>query len=227
VKYCPQCKQENPDEAGFCQKCGASLTAPGGQPETSGLAIASLICGIFFFVLPSALLAIIFGHLSRSDIRRAGGRKTGGGMAMAGLVLGYAGVMVIPLMIAAIAIPNLLRSRMAANEASAVGSLRVINTAVVTYTAKYGSLPPSLVVLGPPPNGSESGNAADLIDSVLAAGTKSGYVFVYRVHGTEYGVTANPATEGTTGVRYFFSDQTRIIRVATSHPASAESPPIQ
>ncbi len=147
-------------------------------------------------------------------------------MAMAGLVLGYAGVMVIPLIIAAIAIPNLLRARMAANEASAVGSLRIINRAVVTYAGKYGSLPPSLVVLGPPPSGSESANAADLIDSVLASGTKSGYVFVYMVHGTEYGVMANPATQGTTGMRYFFSDQTGVVRVEASHPASAESPPI-
>jgi len=228
MKYCPQCQQENPDEAGFCQRCSAPLSAPGGQPETSGLAIASLICGILFFIFPSAILAIIFGHLSRSDIRRSGGRKTGGGMATAGLVLGYAGVMVIPLMIiAAIAIPNLLRAKMAANEASAVGSLRIINRAVVMYAAKYGSLPPSLAVLGPPPNGSGSANAADLIDSVLASGTKSGYAFVYMVHGTEYGVMANPMTEGTTGTRYFFSDQTGVIRVETSHPASAESPPIQ
>ncbi len=227
MKYCPQCQQENPDEARFCQKCGASLSAPGGQPETSGLAIASLICGIFFFVLPSALLAVVFGHLSRSDIRRSGGRKTGGGMAMAGLVLGYAGVMVIPLIIAAIAIPNLLRARMAANEASAVGSLRSINRAVVSYTSTYGSFPRSLAVLGPPLKGRASADSADLIDSVLASGTKSGYVFVYRVHGAEYGVTANPATQGTTGERYFFSDQTGIIRLETSHPASAESPPIQ
>ncbi len=229
MKYCPQCQQENPDDANFCQKCGASLSAPGGKPETSGLAIASLICGIFLFVLPSALLAVIFGHLSRSDIRRSGGRKTGDGMAVAGLVLGYAGVMVIPLVliIAAIAIPNLLRSRMAANEASAVGSLRSINTAVVVYASTYGSFPRSLAVLGPPLNGHASADSADLIDSVLASGTKSGYVFVYRVHGTEYGVTANPATQGTTGVRYFFSDQTGIIRLETSHPASAESPPIQ
>src|SRR5712692_3684710 len=228
MKYCPQCQQESSDEAAFCQKCGASLSAPAGPPETSGLAIASLICGIFFFVLPSAILAVVFGHLSRSDIRRSGGRKAGGGMATAGLVLGYAGVMVIPLMIiAAIAIPNLLRAKMAANEASAVGSLRIINRAVVMYAAKYGSLPPSLAVLGPPPNGSGSANAADLIDSVLASGTKSGYAFVYMVHGTEYGVMANPMTEGTTGTRYFFSDQTGVIRVETSHPASAESPPIQ
>jgi type IV pilus assembly protein PilA len=229
MKNCPQCKQENPDEASFCQRCSAPLSAPGGQPETSGLAIASLICGIFFFVLPSAILAVIFGHLSRSDIRRSGGRKTGGGMATTGLVLGYAGVMVIPLVliIAAIAIPNLLRAKMLANEGAAVGSLRNINTAVVIYATKYGSLPPSLVVLGPPSNGSESADGAGLIDSVLASGTKSGYVFVYRVHGTEYGVTANPATQGTTGVRYFFLDQTGIIRLETSHPASAESPPIQ
>jgi type IV pilus assembly protein PilA len=228
MKYCPQCQQENPDEASFCQKCGASLSAPGGQPETSGLAIASLICGIFFFVLPSALLAVIFGHLSRSDIRRSGGRKTGGGMATAGLVLGYAGVMVIPLMIiAAIAIPNLLRAKMAANEASAVGSLQGINTAIATYISTYGSLPRSLAVLGPAPGGHASANSADLIDSVLASGTRSGYLFQYELQGDSYAVSANPVTLGTTGSRYFFTDQTGVIRAESSRPATSESPPLR
>src|SRR5437879_12596996 len=90
-------------------------------------AIASLICCILFFFLPSAIVAIIMGHLSLSDIRRSAGRLGGRGMAIAGLVLGYTGLAIIPvLIIAAIAIPNLLRARMAANEASAVGSLRTI-----------------------------------------------------------------------------------------------------
>jgi len=50
-------------------------------PTTSGLAIVSLLCGLLFFIFPSAVAAIIFGHISRSDIRRSGGRKTGAGMA--------------------------------------------------------------------------------------------------------------------------------------------------
>src|SRR5262250_2420142 len=88
-------------------------------------------------------------------------------------------VVAIILIIAAIAIPNLLRSRMAANEASAVGSLRTINTACVTYSTTYQSVgyPSSLAALGPA--ASATSTSADLIDSVLAGGTKSGYSFAY------------------------------------------------
>jgi len=59
---------------------------------TSGLAIVSLLCGILFFIFPAAVAAIIFGYISRSDIRHSGGRKTGAGMALAGLILGYIGI---------------------------------------------------------------------------------------------------------------------------------------
>ena len=78
-------------------------------------------------------------------------------------------VVAIILIIAAIAIPNLLRARITANETSAVGSVRAINTATVQYSSTYGNgFPPSLASLGPaaPANC----NAADLIDQVLAAG---------------------------------------------------------
>src|SRR6516162_5939263 len=87
-------------------------------------------------------------------------------------------VVAIILIIAAIAIPNLLRSRMAANEASAVGSLRTINTAAVTYSTTYGiGYPGTLLMLGPAATASSA--TADLIDSVLSAGIKSGYSFTY------------------------------------------------
>src|SRR5258707_6772889 len=90
-------------------------------------------------------------------------------------------VVAIILIIAAIAIPNLLRSRMAANEASAVGSIRTINTAAVTYSTTYQSAgyPTTLAQLAPA--ASASSTAADLIDSVLSGGTKSGYTFVMTV----------------------------------------------
>src|SRR5260370_15123699 len=86
-------------------------------------------------------------------------------------------VVAIILIIAAIAIPNLLRSRMAANEASAVGSIRSINTAAVTYSFTYpaAGYPSTLAQLAPATGASSS--SADLIDSVLASGTKSGYQF--------------------------------------------------
>jgi hypothetical protein len=186
-----------------------------------------------FFIFPSAVAAVIMGHISRAEIRRSGGRKTGDGMALAGLVLGYIGLSIIPLLIiSAIAIPNLLRARMAANEASAAGSLRVLNTSAVVYSTTYGVFPPSLAALGP--SSSPSSTAANLIDSALAGGTKSGYIFVYypifrprREGETErYIITASPVTPRTTGMRYFFTDQSGTIRTESNRVATAESPPM-
>src|SRR5882762_7593573 len=94
-------------------------------------------------------------------------------------------VVAIILIIAAIAIPNLLRSRMAANEASAVGSLRTINTAEVTYSTTYPIIGFSadLKSLGgtaatcAAATGAAAANAC-LIDDVLSTtGVKSGYTF--------------------------------------------------
>ena len=87
-------------------------------------------------------------------------------------------VTAVVLIIAAITIPNLLRSRMAANEASAIGSIHAINNAVVAYNFAYGNgFPPSLAALGTTP-GFEIGCVnAELIDDVLTTGTKGGYTF--------------------------------------------------
>ena len=90
-------------------------------------------------------------------------------------------VVAIILIIAAIAIPNLLRSRIAANQASAVGSLRTIQTAEITYSTTFNSgYSSTLAYLGPPSSGTNvTSSASGLIDSVLSAGTKSGYSFTY------------------------------------------------
>ena len=145
-------------------------------------------------------------------------------------------VVAIILIIAAIAIPNLLRSRMAANEASAVGSLRTINTACVTYSTTYQSVgyPGTLAALAPNASGSADSTAADLIDSVLSAGTKSGYTFGYAP-GTasggaprvNYGVTALPSSAGTTGQRGFYTDQSGVIRANPTGTADSTSSPLQ
>ena len=87
-------------------------------------------------------------------------------------------VVAIILIIAAIAIPNLLRSKMAANEASAVGSVRTINTTAIEYSSIYGiGYPGSLTAIGTTGTAAPTCANAELIDSVLTSGTKSGYTF--------------------------------------------------
>jgi type IV pilus assembly protein PilA len=132
-------------------------------------------------------------------------------------------VVAIILIIAAIAIPNLLRSRMAANEASAVGSLRTMNTAAVTYSSTYGNgFAPSLAAMGTatPPGANATCDEAQLVDNVLTAGTKSGYAFTYKMGnanatkpagctnagGNSYFLEAHPQSVGQTGQRSFCTD---------------------
>ena len=94
---------------------------------------------------------------------------------------GAASAVVALLLLMAIATPNLMRSKMAANEASAVGSLRTLNTAAITYSNTYGHYPPSLKSFGPPSSGAPTEDGAGLVDSMLArGGPKSGYLFTYR-----------------------------------------------
>ncbi len=99
------------------------------------MAIASLVFGLMFLFFPLSIVAIVFGHISLSQIKKSAGRLGGKGLAIAGLVLGYFGIAVIPLVliIAAIAIPNLLRARIAANEAATVDAVRRISAAQVSY----------------------------------------------------------------------------------------------
>jgi type IV pilus assembly protein PilA len=145
-------------------------------------------------------------------------------------------VVAIILIIAAIAIPNLLRAKMAANEASAVASLRTYNTAIVSYQTTYGTDPTTnFSELGPA--ATPSSTAADLVDNLLGAANpnKSGYVFTYTptppsgtaTAVTQYTVTAYPETYNVTGQRNFFTDQSGVIRQSTSSTqANVSSTPI-
>jgi type IV pilus assembly protein PilA len=144
-------------------------------------------------------------------------------------------VVAIILIIAAIAIPNLLRSRMAANEASAVGSIRTINTSAVTYSSTYpnAGFPATLANLGgPSPCPAATSSAACLLDAVLAAGTKSGYKFTWTGDGNAvsvgYTITAAPVSIGSTGQRMFCSDMSGVIRFdPTGAGCVAASLPLQ
>jgi type IV pilus assembly protein PilA len=128
-------------------------------------------------------------------------------------------VVAIILIIAAIAIPNLIRSKMAANEASAVASLRTINTGEVTYNNTYPGTFATLAQLGTPAAGCPTPGPANacLIDTLLAAGTKSGYTFTAAPVGanppgmTGYTSSALPTGAGTTGTRSFCSDQNLVL----------------
>jgi type IV pilus assembly protein PilA len=139
-------------------------------------------------------------------------------------------VVAIILVIAAIAIPNLLRAKISANQSSAVGSLRTLNTACIAFSTSYGQYPAALSNLGPiGSGGTASSTSADLIDSVLSAGTKSGYTFAFGAGAgnQSYTITATPITAATTGQNMYYTDQTGVIRVDTSGTgAGASSTPI-
>jgi type IV pilus assembly protein PilA len=143
-------------------------------------------------------------------------------------------VVAIILIIAAIAIPNLLRSRMAANEASAVGSVRTLNTSAVTYSSTYpgAGYPASLAAMGGANPCTALSTNACLIDAVLAGGTKSGYTFTWTGDGATpsvgYSIVAIPVSVGTSGQRAFFSDQSGVIRYnAAGAGATIADPPLQ
>jgi type IV pilus assembly protein PilA len=144
-------------------------------------------------------------------------------------------VVAIILIIAAIAIPNLLRARIAANESAAASGIRTINTAEISYNSAYPTTGYSttLVQLGPggvavacpnPPTFA----ASCFIDGVLAAGTKGGYAYGYTPTGaapsTGYQVAAKPKTANSTGVRSFCSFEDAVIRVDPTGALAATCP---
>jgi prepilin-type N-terminal cleavage/methylation domain-containing protein len=142
-------------------------------------------------------------------------------------------VVAIILIIAAIAIPNLLRARISANEASAVSSIHAVNTAEITYvtifpTTGYAA---TLLSLGPGGGCNSPANAC-IIDLLLANGTKSGYVFTYvqdasSTPSTGYTLNADPITRGITGQRSFYSDQMNATHYNQSAVAGPADPALQ
>lgn len=244
MRLCPYCSQAIGEYAQVCPFCRSNLVGPSGLPgqaETSGKAIGSLVCGLLFFFPPSAILAVIMGHLSLSEIRQSAGRLGGRGVAVAGLVLGYAGLSFIPiLIIAAIAIPNLLRSKMAANEASAVASLREYNEALEAYAAqcpKQG-YPPDPTYIELEDSGAVTCPQAQAgqrnVPKAGALPVKAGYRFFYipmqyngEGHISKYGLSGDPVAPGATGTRHFYTDETGIIRYALFGGADSKSPPVK
>ena len=123
-------------------------------------------------------------------------------------------------LLAAIAIPGLLRSRHNANESAAIGSCRTISTSCESFRAAQvvPTYPANLAAL--------SSAAPPYIDEVLSGGTKQGYTFAYTPSTNTYTLIATPITVGTTGTRYFYVDETGVLRNDTAVPTST-SPAIQ
>jgi type IV pilus assembly protein PilA len=213
--------------------------------------VGSLILGILSLIglwLLAGIPAIILGHLAKSSISKSMGRLKGDGMATAGLIMGYFSVAAIPfiLIIAAIAIPSLLRSRMVANESAAMSAVRTVNTSQMVYSSTHppAGYAPDLATLGPGPSGSCRGTEgpqkyACLLDGTLgcASGSwcaKGGYN--YSVTGytqtavcsadgicDDYVVVATPLNYGATGSKSFCSTSDAVIRFRTG--ASLSAPP--
>ncbi len=155
-------------------------------------------------------------------------------------------VVAIIALIAAIAIPNLLRARHNANETAAIGNLKTLVDSMESFRANQSptTYPGAGVVSGNVPVtgiGNLDDTVPPYIDGVLAGGTRQGYIFTYTVGPVRvvniggqafnaydtYTLIVNPVTPGITGTRGFFVDQSGVIRVAPVAPANVNSVPLE
>jgi hypothetical protein len=141
-------------------------------PETSNKAIFSLVCGILFIILPFSIVAVIFGYIALSEIRKSPGRLKGRGLAITGIVLGYVGAL---LTVAFIGL-GIFEVRKAARgineplgERSVVASMRTLNMAEIAYGQAHRDLGYTCSL-------SELSGAWQL-SSELVGGRKHGYQF--------------------------------------------------
>jgi type IV pilus assembly protein PilA len=158
---------------------------------------------------------------------------------------GFAFALILMLPVSPVTAQDAAQKKLAADETSAISSLRAIHTAAATYADLYSNgFPPSLKDLaGRLP---ETCEHAGLLEPLIASGRKDGYKFTYRPRRTnktdlpqvvkgacktigarEFYVHADPIKRGTTGQRSFYTDQTGVIRYETDKPADANSPPLQ
>lgn len=229
--FCPGCGNSMAEGERYCGSCGrdsqagASVAAVDPQvafglpPETSGKAIFSLICGILFIILPSSVVAIIFGYLALSEIRKSPGRLKGRGLAITGIVLGYVGVLFIVAFIG-LGIYEVRKSAKQMNnpgsvrgEGSVVSSMRSLNMAEIAYGQAHRdlgytcSLPELAGIWG--------------LGKDLAGGKKNGYRFELKNCASvkpggpiaRYQLLAYSDSPGRAGAAAYCTDQSDIIRV--------------
>ena len=240
--FCPGCGNSLSEGDTFCAVCGRSTSASaaaatpvdpsvafGLPPETSGKAIFSLVCGILGLFPPAAVVAVIFGHLSLSEIRRSAGQLSGRGLAITGLVFGYGGVAlgVVWLVLIGVSIPSAMRAQKAQSTrvksllrgSSAVSVVRAMNTAEIAYAQAHPA----------------SGYTCSLeelsqtwgLKAELARGKENGYAF--ELEGctaknaggpiTKYRLLAYPVVVKTTGRPAYCSNESDAIKMSRSGSA--------
>ena len=221
MKYCPNCGQPALDSHRFCMRCGADISA------------APVVDAQAQYAQPQAPSPYATQTPQQQYYAPAPAKSSNTTLIVILVAVGAVVLVPIVLIVAAIAIPNLLRARISANESSAVGSVRTINTAAVAYQAQFNHYPEGLASMGSPVAGVSPEYGAGLIDNTLATGKKSGYVFSYhgidtRHTGTldDYEVTACPEHPRSSGVKCFFSDSSGVIRYSSSGHADKDSPPL-
>lgn len=253
---CPQCGLVNWSTQPNCKRCGIDLAGQGGtysppsaspysagnaeysrsaysSPNTvktrSGLATASLILGGLSFITGCmggfvlAPIGLILGIVSLVKTKKLPLEYGGQGLAIAGVIMSTIAILMIPI-VAAIAIPNLLAARRSANEGAAISSLRKLAEAESRFLASSRGQCGDLQSLA----------KANLIDSSLAEGEKSGYQFVIvSSPDGDCELNAMPLVAdgiSATGIRSFFmsSNDNWTIRVAErkGRPATSVDKPL-
>lgn len=221
---CVQCGFVSWSYVENCRSCGAPLNQGSyagssyesrnqSEGQEKGLAVAALVLGILSFFTfgllgVGAIVGIILAVKAMGRVNREPYRYGGRSLAIAGLVLSITSLAsTLPIgIIAAISIPNLLAARRAANEASAIHSIRTITNAEFTFQSnfgKFGTLE-ELCMTG-------------LIDTDLASGKKNGYRFAVTLDSDNpevFEVSGVPMTYGSSGTRSFYVDETFVIRGA-------------
>lgn len=243
---CAQCGFVGWADSENCKKCGASResnnTGQSQQPQPSyaryqsgdrgysdtklnnGMAVTSMVLGIiglptFGLLGVGAITAITLSIIAISNAKRSPHEYGGKGMAITGLITSLVSLMIIPFAIVmAIAVPNLLASRRAANEGSSIATLKSIHSAEATYQATRG-------------NGAfgtlDQLVADGLINPELRSGSRNGYKFTVdiKLRGVDglpgFEAVGVPITYGSTGRRSFYVDESGVIRARDNRGAAA------
>lgn len=125
-------------------------------------------------------------------------------------------------LLTAFTVPSYLRSRINSAETSAIISCRAINVGCQSF---YGANPARAY---PAALSDLTAPTPPYLDAVLGGGTKQGYQFVYTQLDTQhFEVRGAPVTPGVTGARFFYVDQTGVVRVNVSGPAGPADPPVE
>ncbi|HLJ88302.1 MAG TPA: DUF4190 domain-containing protein [Candidatus Angelobacter sp.] len=222
-----------------------ALTPSRNEPKALWSMILGIVSIIFLPIL-AGIPAIVLGHMSRANIRESRGTMGGGGLAMAGLVMGYGGItvygaiMVLFFTVVVAFISTFLGLRQAVATASGdsgktdpVADVRTINSALAQYKQKFNTYPPDLGSLGPNYGHKEPAQAANLVPFSLAVGMKGDYLYTYEKTspdkndgGEGYTVHANPLDldfKNPRHLKHYYSDQTGMIRYSDENEAGPNS----